>query len=75
MLTADSKEYGSLPMFPSLYTQNEERIERAAEHLMDNADAQLMSGAVTQEQYDRWTKALDRWADDCYGRISPFKKA
>jgi hypothetical protein len=69
MFTADSKEYGSLPMFPMLYTQNEERIERAVERLMDCADAQLMGNRVTQAQYDVWVKALNRWADDCYGRI------
>ena len=67
MLTADSKEYGLLPMFPALYTQSEERIERAAERLMDCADALLMANKVSQSQYDAWCKALNRWTEDFYG--------
>lgn len=67
MLTANSKEYGILPMFPTLYAPvSEERIERTTERLMDVADHVLMKGDVSQSQYDAWCKALNRWTDDYY---------
>lgn len=58
--------YGEhLPIMPYFHMPaSEERIERAAERLMDRADAALMAGKCSQAQYDRWTKALDAWANE-----------
>ena len=56
--------YGDyLPIFPTFYNRpTEERLEREIQRLYDRADAHLMAGRATQEQYDAWSKALDRWA-------------
>lgn len=32
---------------------------------MNRADRALMSGNVTQADYDAWVKRLDQWAADC----------
>jgi hypothetical protein len=66
-----------LPIFPTLYgAVTEDRLERCVERLMDRADAALMSGRATQQQYDSWCAALSRWADaqrtlpDVYWRVA-----
>jgi hypothetical protein len=52
-----------LPIFPTFDAKpSEERLERVAERLMDGADKALMGGKATQAEYDRWTRALDAWA-------------
>lgn len=61
--------YGrNLPVFPALYDWpspiTEERVERAAERLMDRADAALLAGEATQAQYEAWVTALDAWTRD-----------
>jgi len=67
--------YGQhLPIFPCLdyYYITEERIERAVERLVNRADRAYMDGKATQEQYDAWQRALNRWTDEQYGHVSPF---
>ena len=57
--------YGDLPLFPSFtQTPSEERLEREVERLMDRADMRFLAGKATQTQYDRWIKALDKWAKE-----------
>lgn len=61
---SDSPYGDHLPIFPMLnapYT--EERIERAVERLVDRADTAFMAGKATQEQYDAWNAALNKWAN------------
>jgi hypothetical protein len=68
MLTAGTKLYGNLPIFPTLrdypHPITEDRIERAVERLTDVADHLFMTGGVNQQQYDRWVIALENWAND-----------
>lgn len=65
--TADTDQYGSLPMFPALYGDvSEERIERAVERIIDVADHVFLNGGATQAQYDAWMRALDAWATKLY---------
>jgi hypothetical protein len=40
----------------------EEQIERRVERAMDRLDARLMSGRLSQAEYDREVVALDKWA-------------
>lgn len=60
--------YGrNLPLFPVLhhmpdYPLTEDRIEREVERLVDRADAAFMAGRASQDEYDRWNAALNRWA-------------
>jgi hypothetical protein len=42
----------------------EEQIERIAERKMDRLDARLMSGELSQAQYDAEVKALNQWMTD-----------
>ena len=65
------ENYGyHLPIFPCFYGLcNEDRIERTIERLIDFADASLLSGKSTQDQYDRWMKALDLWSQRCFSSI------
>lgn len=44
----------------------EEQIERRAEREMDRLDKQLLSGALTQAEYDEEVRELDRWAREEY---------
>lgn len=66
--------YGPLPMFPVLYHRpdyplSEDRIEREAERLIDRADAAFLAGRATQEQYDLWNIALNRWTREHYAYL------
>ena len=45
---------------------NEDKIERAVERKMDILDDRLMNGQLTQQQYDREVRELDRWARKQY---------
>ncbi len=65
-ITADTDRYGPLPMFPTLYSPSEDRIERAVERLTDVADKLFLNAKVTQAQYDAWMSALNRWSADYY---------
>jgi hypothetical protein len=40
----------------------EDQIERQVERAMDRLDAQLLSGKLTQAEYDREVSTLDKWA-------------
>ena len=62
--------YGNLPVFPYLgYAPiTVERIERVIENLSDRADAKFLNSDITQEQYDAWNKALNRWANEQYAK-------
>jgi hypothetical protein len=41
----------------------EEQIERIAERKMDQLDAKLMNGKLSQAEYDAAVKELSRWLD------------
>jgi hypothetical protein len=41
----------------------EEQIERIAERKMDQLDAKLLNGKLSQAEYDAAVKELDRWLD------------
>lgn len=43
-----------------------DRIERAVEQMSNSLDAQLMNGSVSQAEYDRRLRAIDRWAEMKY---------
>jgi len=45
---------------------NEDKIERAVERKMDILDDRLMNGQLTQQQYDREVRELNRWARKQY---------
>ena len=62
--------YGDLPIFPYLGYKpiTVERIERVIENLVDRADKRFLSSAITQEQYDRWNKALNAWANEQFAK-------
>lgn len=74
MYTAGTELYGNLPLFPTLYNYpnpiTEERIEGMVERLTNAADRQFMKGGTTQDQYDRWTTALNKWAEERYSEIT-----
>jgi len=40
----------------------EEQIERRVEKMVDALDRQLISGALSQQDYDKAMRDLDRWA-------------
>ena len=48
----------------------EESIERWVERRMDQLDAQLMSGKLTQAEYDHWTKDLNEFAERAYAELA-----
>ena len=50
---------------PTLHT---DRIERFVEKTMDRLDENLMSGVLTQQEYDAEVKALNKWAEREYDR-------
>ncbi len=43
-----------------------EQIERRAERAMDRLDRGLMTGIMTQAEYDREVSILDKWAQAQY---------
>ena len=61
-----------LPIFPNLdYSPiSEDRIERTVERMFDRADATLLAGKATQDQYNKWTARLADWADEQYRKIA-----
>lgn len=69
-MTIESPYGDHLPIFPYLgYAPvSESRIERVVESLFNCADNALMTGKATQEQYDAWSKQLNKWADEQYGK-------
>lgn len=44
----------------------EEQIERKVERAMNALDARLMSGSLTQADYDHEVMILDKWAQQQY---------
>jgi hypothetical protein len=40
----------------------EDHIERRVEQTMNSLDRRLVANALTQAEYDREVKVLDRWA-------------
>ncbi len=51
---------------PTLHT--DDRIERFVEKATDRLDENLMSGVLTQQEYDAEVKALNKWAEREYDR-------
>jgi len=47
----------------------EERIERWVERRMDQLDRQLMSGKLTQPEYDHWVRDLNAYAERAYAEL------
>lgn len=43
-------------------------IERAAEKTMDNLDQLLLSGNLSQEDYDQETLRLSHWVNDMFAK-------
>ena len=65
--TSGSNLFGNLPLFPTLYDYpsnpiTAERIEQAVQILLKVGKPIHLNGGATQAQYDRWRKALDKWA-------------
>lgn len=59
-----------LPLFPALCAPlTEDGIERVAEWLMNKADRVLLSGKATQDEYDRWCRALDCWTTSLFAQV------
>ena len=48
---------------------NEGQIERFAEREMDNLDALLLKGSISQDQYDQEVRDLDRWVTEQIGEL------
>jgi hypothetical protein len=46
--------------------EQEDEIERVAEREMNRLDKELLSGALTQEDYDEEVEALDQWVREEY---------
>lgn len=44
----------------------EDQIERRVEMIMDSLDARLMSGSLSQSDYDQEVKRLNDWAERQY---------
>jgi predicted RNA-binding protein associated with RNAse of E/G family len=44
----------------------EEAIERRVERMMDHLDRVLMSGQITQDNYDKAVQELNQWAEAQY---------
>jgi phage-related minor tail protein len=42
----------------------EDQIERKAERHMDQLDQQLLTGSITQEEYDEETREIEKWVQD-----------
>ena len=63
------------PMLPTFFAQriSDEQFERMIEKRVDSADALLMAGKVSQEDYDARMRQINTWSDDTYkaGRIKP----
>jgi hypothetical protein len=47
----------------------EEQIERRAEHLMDKLDSAYMNGNMTEANYKKEVKAIDKWVNQQMKRI------
>jgi hypothetical protein len=52
----------------------EDQIERRVERMMDALDAQLMSGALTQGEYDSNVRDLDAWAEAKLREVLDLRK-
>ena len=44
----------------------ESQIEMQVESKMNSLDRQLMSGSISEDQYDREVRKLDKWAEREY---------
>jgi hypothetical protein len=49
----------------------EDQIERRVERIMDTLDARLMSGSLSQSDYDQEVKRLRAWAERQYQKSPP----
>jgi len=49
----------------------EDQIERRVEMIMDALDARLMSGSLSQSDYDQEVKRLRAWAEQQYQKSPP----
>jgi hypothetical protein len=52
---------------------SEEQIERKVERAIDRLDAALMSGKLTQAEYDVRVKSVNEWADDSMEQLEQAK--
>jgi len=46
-----------------------EQVERQIESKTNAADAALMSGRMTQAEYDLHMRAINRWADRLFDKV------
>lgn len=49
-----------------MFTDTEDQIEREAERRFDELDSLYLCSAMTREEYDRRSAAIDAWADRQY---------
>lgn len=47
----------------------ESQIELQVEMKMNSLDRQLMSGSLSEDQYDREVRKLDKWAEREYRKV------
>jgi len=52
----------------------EDQIERRVERIMDTLDARLMSGSLSQSDYDQEVKRLHDWAEEQYRILKSLRK-
>jgi len=52
----------------------EDQIERRVEARVDLLDSLLMSGRLTQAEYDEEMKRLNDWAEEQYGALKSLRK-
>lgn len=52
----------------------EDQIERRVEARVDLLDSLLMSGRLTQAEYDEEMKRLNDWAEEQYRALESLKK-
>lgn len=54
------------------HPMTEDQIERHVQHYFDRLDRKLMSGRLSQEQYDTEAEQIRLWADSEYRRNRTF---
>lgn len=51
-------------------TLTEEQIERRVEYATDRIDKKYMQGELSHDEYQAALKAMDKWSESEYDRIS-----
>lgn len=55
-----------LPDIPPAIALDRNTIQQRAKALMMEADSIFLDSAISQDEFNEWVRALNRWAEACH---------